>query len=383
MFSIERKALVGYGLIALVLAGFFLITGQLLQQLPAPTEYAQHTRESLLVGRVMTVRAEEETWYELIPYVTQFLDVAASNRVFENIGYQTALLGQAKVAPGDKVLVGFLEDEVGEYAYVIDVWRLDTLAIVAGIFLIMMWLIIGKASVRTLIGLGISFYVIISFLVPFIAYGYSPLLITFISILVIIPSTFFIVHGFGLKTLVSTAATIITLSVTGLMAYWAIGAAKLTGVVYDDVLTLLATSEVAYYFPGLILAGILISALGILDDVTIAQASLTEELYKTGTKKSIPSLYRSAMRVGKDHIVSVINTLLLVYAGAMLPTFLLFSRFPQPLLALINNEIIALELTAGLIGSMALMAAIPATTLLASVVMFKLRPVRAGRLATS
>jgi uncharacterized membrane protein len=362
---------IGYGLIALYLLLFAALVAWWQPRLGLPDELAHHPRERMVIGVITQIEQKETAISDLIPYSLYTLTVQAGMESFQNVGFQTPALGQAEVSLGDKVLMAVLDDNTGSYAYVIDPWRLTTLIILALVFFGLLSIVTGASGWRPLVGLFISFYVMIAFLVPSIAAGYNPLLITIASIAVIIPTTFLIGHGFYVKTVMSILATILTLTAASLLAAFAVASGKLTGIVHEEVLSLLATQDIPYSFPGLILAGMIISALGILDDVTISQASLTEQLYQTGKFKSSRSLYKKAMVVGKDHIVSVVNTLLLVYAGAMLPTFLLFSRFPRPMLALLNSEVVVLEVSAGLIGTSAMIAAVPITTLLTAIVLVK------------
>jgi uncharacterized membrane protein len=124
---------------------------------------------------------------------------------------------------------------------------------------------------------------------------------------------------------------------------------------------------------GLLLASILIGALGVLDDLTINQISAVFELRQA--KPDLPgrSLYRRAMVIGQDHIAATVNTLLLAYVGASLPLLLLFSLSNEPVAAALNRAIIAEEIVRTLVGSLGLMSAVPITTFLAAVV-FRGRP---------
>jgi uncharacterized membrane protein len=124
-------------------------------------------------------------------------------------------------------------------------------------------------------------------------------------------------------------------------------------------------------FKGLLLAGMMIGLLGVLDDITIAQAAVVQQLLDTNKKFSVFELYRRAMNVGRDHIASMVNTLVLVYAGASLPLLLLFLDFSQPLTQVMNYEFLAEEIIKTLLGSIALIMAVPITTLLASFILVR------------
>jgi uncharacterized membrane protein len=365
-----KNNVIGYIAIALVLMIFGAVALWFGQRFNHPKDLASYPRESLTVGRVIQIQSETIIQQELVPYLQQNVTVETFSRQQETVGYTAPAVEQSRLHPGDKVLIGQIIDDYGTYNYVIDVWRIDVVAIVTGIFLLLVFFVLGKSGMRSLIGIGISYYIIIWFLVPFIAQGYSPIIITMISLLLLVPTSFFIVHGFYLKTAISVIATLASLLITGLLAYWVIGAGKLTGMTEDSMIPLLASNQNSYSFSGLLVSGMIIAALGILDDVTISQASLTQELYQTGTKKSVKQLFSSAMRVGRDHIASMINTLLLVYAGAMLPTLLLFSMFPRPIMTILTNEFLVQEYVAGMIGSIGLILAVPATTYLMAYSLF-------------
>jgi len=117
---------------------------------------------------------------------------------------------------------------------------------------------------------------------------------------------------------------------------------------------------------GLLLAGIIIGALGVLDDITTAQTAAVAELKLANAKLSFDELYRRGMAVGKEHITSLVNTLALAYAGASLPMLLLFTVYQQPLWVTLNSEFVVEEVVRTVVGSLALTVAVPITTFLAA-----------------
>jgi len=183
--------------------------------------------------------------------------------------------------------------------------------------------------------------------------------------LLIIPLTFYLSHGFNKKTTVAVFGTLISLVLTGLLAKYFVGWARLTGFASEEAGFLQVMRPGLVSMKGLVLAGIIIGVLGVLDDITIAQAAVVEQLRQTDPNLAPEDLFWRAMRVGQDHIASMVNTLVLVYAGAALPLLLLFVDTSSPFREIINHEAIAEEIIRTLVGSIGLIAAVPITTFLA------------------
>lgn len=268
------------------------------------------------------------------------------------------------IQPGDLVLLSVSETPEGTRYFISDhvrrfpLWVL-TLAFVGVVLAVGRWH--GLAS---LVGLAASFLVIVRFIVPAILSGADPLVIAISGSLVIMTTTLFVAHGVGWKTVVALAGTAASLLLTALLAGFAIGFARLTGIATDEAATLqILSGEIDAR--GLLLGGIIIGALGVLDDVTMAQASSVFELRRANPLLSAAELYRRGMRVGRDHIASTVNTLVLAYAGASLPLLIILASGSEPLGTLINRDIIATEVVRTLVGSIGIVAAVPITTFLA------------------
>ena len=279
----------------------------------------------------------------------------------------TLMMGRIEYQKGDLVLLelSFDENEKKVY-YLTDFVRRKPLILLFLIFVGLVIVVGGWRGVASLLGLLASFLVIVFFLVPQIAQGRSPLLISIIASLLIIPLTFYLSHGLNRKTTIAVVSTILTLILAGVLANFSVEAAHLTGLVSEEVGFLQSSNPGLFNVKGLLLAGIFLGLLGVLDDVTVSQAAVVEQLRETNPQLSGGELFLKAMKVGRDHIASMVNTLILVYAGASLPLLLLFSQNPQPFLQVINYEIIAEEVVRMLVGSISLVLAVPLTTLLAS-----------------
>lgn len=267
---------------------------------------------------------------------------------------------------GDKLILEKFPKIDGSFTYVItDFDRLLILKIVFGIFVLSALLIGSKHGLYSLFGMFFSFFVIFKFVLPQIILGKNPILITVISAIFIIPVTFYLSHGFNKKTHIAILSTLITLVLTSLMTSLFVGLARLTGYSSDEAMFLQIT-HANIDMRGILLAGIIIGFLGILDDVTVSQCSIVSQLSRAKRYNNSFELYTDAMFVGRDHITSMINTLILVYAGASMPLLLLFVNNHQPVADLLNMELVSDEIFRTLLGSIGLIFSVPISTFLSS-----------------
>ena len=277
-----------------------------------------------------------------------------------------------KYQVGDNLIVSYSQDFEGNDLFLItDYVRRNSLLWLFIIFLIVALAVGRWQGATSLIGLGISFLVIFKFILPQIYGGASPVQVAILGSMLIIPITFCLSHGLNRKTGIAVAGTIIALIITGILASLFVNFSHLTGFASEEAGFLQAYKPGLINIKGLLLAGIIIGVLGILDDITISQAAIVEQLKKTNPKLESIELYKKAMNVGRDHIASMVNTLILIYAGASLPLLLLFIDSPRPFTEVINYEIIADEVVRTLVGSIGLILAVPITTLMAAWVVGK------------
>src|SRR5215203_976717 len=222
-------------------------------------------------------------------------------------------------------------------------------------------------GIRSLLGLGLSFLVIISFVVPSILRGHSPVAVAVTGAMAIMLISLYLSHGLGPKTTAAVVGTALALGLTAALAIVFVAAASLTGLTSEDALS--ANFVVGgLSLRGLLLAGIIIGGLGVLDDVTMSQASLVTELHQANPTAGMAALVGSALRVGRDHIAATVNTLFSAYAGAALPLLILFVTGQDSLGTVATTEIVAVEVVRALCGSVGLIAAVPLTTILAALV---------------
>lgn len=249
--------------------------------------------------------------------------------------------------------------------FVTDLRRLGALgwlaaALVGGVLLVGRW-----RGLRALLGLGLSLAVVVGFMLPAILDGASPPLVALVGGTSILLVTLHLSHGINAMTTAAAVGTIGALVVTVVVALVAIDGTRLTGLPDEDaVLARFALGDLD--LRGLVLAGLIVAALGVLDDVTVAQASTVFALHETDPQQSFAQLVARGMRVGRDHIASVINTLFLAYAGASLGLLVLFSTSGLPTSELVNSELVATELVKTIVGSLGLLAAVPLTTVIAA-----------------
>jgi len=232
---------------------------------------------------------------------------------------------------GDRVMVNLGQDFKGNDYYVItDYIRRRPMLLLLLLFVVLVILVGRMWGITSLISMGFTFLIIMKLILPQLLAGTDPVFIAIIGSLFIIPVSFYLSHGLNQKTSVAIIGTFISLVITGILASIFVEAAKLTGFASEEAAFLQIDMQGMINIKGLLLAGIIIGTLGVLDDVTISQASVVNQLKQSNKKLSLAQLYQRAMNVGQDHISSMVNTLFLVYAGASLPLLLLFMNNPKP-----------------------------------------------------
>ncbi len=271
---------------------------------------------------------------------------------------------------GDRVLVSYSKDfEDNESFYVTDYIRSGKLYFLVIVFLAAILFIGRWQGFRAILGLIFSFFIIIKFIVPKILDGGDPLSTSLIySFLIVLVATY-LVYGLNKKSSISIAGMSISIVITGVLSVVFSKFCYLTGFAQEETIYLMNFTQGMINLQGLLLAGFIIGALGVLDDLTISQVSTVQELHRLNPELSKREIYKRAMHVGIDHISSMVNTLFLAYAGASLPLLLLFTFRQQPILTLeqvINHEIIATEVVRVLVGRIGLALAVPITTFLAA-----------------
>jgi uncharacterized membrane protein len=330
--------------------------------------------EPLVSGRVLSVEVIADAAdaflgesalgsTSLILLVVEVLEGTAAGRV---IDVELAGEGYPEFRVGDVVelLPSFIPGQ-GEAWFVADIRRLGALGwllalFVGGVLLVGRW-----RGLRALVGLALSLWIVVAFMLPAILAGSRPPVVALVGGTAIMLVTLYLSHGLNRMTTAAAVGTLGALVVTVVIALVAIDATRITGFASEEaVFARFALGELD--LAGIVLAGLIVAALGVLDDVTVSQASTVFTLHDADPTQSFSTLVLRGMRVGRDHIASVVNTLFLAYTGASLALFVLFSTSGLPVLELINSEQVAVELVKTLVGSMGLLAAVPLTTVIAA-----------------
>jgi uncharacterized membrane protein len=271
--------------------------------------------------------------------------------------------------PGEKILVTVGQQPDGTLtAYFTDFVRTRPLLWLLGTFVAFSILISGWKGVRSLIGMAISLTVIVAYIIPQILAGEDPVWVSITGGFVLMAVTLYLVYGWTLKTHSAILGMLLALLITGALSSFFVDLTRLTGAGSEEGLFLIQQSQASINLRGLVLGGMLIGALGVLDDLVATQASAVFELHAADPSLAMRDLFRRAMRIGQDHVAATINTLVLAYAGAALPMLLLFSLSGEKFSYLVNIEIVTEEIVRTLVGSLGLISAVPITTGLASLI---------------
>lgn len=311
----------------------------------------------------------QENYKNFFQFVeVEFLDGPETGKkvMIENSG-SIKLSAQKTLKPGDKVVVmGVTQNDKTVYS-VWDKYRLNYIYFIVIGFFALIVIFAGLKGIGSIIGMIISFLVLVAFIVPQILAGHDPLLISIIGSAVILLTTIFLAHGISKKTGAAVFSTIIALTLTGIISFIFVKLFALNGT-GDETSTLLQIGNYNINAQGLLLGGIIIGTLGVLDDVTTTQSAAIFELFKLDKKLSFTDLFSKGYMIGREHIASLVNTLILAYAGASLGLFVFFVLNPNntPAWVMINSEMVSEEIVRAVSGSMGLILAVPITTIIAS-----------------
>jgi uncharacterized membrane protein len=273
--------------------------------------------------------------------------------------------GQPDLAEGATVFLfeAVFEEGIVEYQYADQ----DRGIVLIALSLLFAAAVIGLGRLRglaALVGLVLSVATLIWFILPAIISGEDAMLVALVGGGAIALISLYLAHGYNPLTHVAALGAFSALILTTALSWLALAVANFSGVATEEAFFLLALPD--FDLSGLLLAGIVLGAIGALDDVTVTQASAVWEVHGANPSLESSDLYASGLRVGRDHIVSTVNTLLLAYAGASLPLLILFTLAGQSLGFVASSEIVALEIVRTLVGSIGLVAAVPMTTWLSS-----------------
>ncbi len=343
---------------------------------------AQELRGETLEGRVIEISESGEKIVGDRRFSYQFLEILINRGSLA--GSQIQVLNESGLDANNLTVVNYRAYQVGDrlriytdfnqeeerFFLIEGVVKRQALLFLLILFVIAVLVVTGGLGLLALLGLIISFLVISRVLIPMVLAGRPPMLSALISSLLIIPASFYLTHGLKKKTHSAVLATVISLLITMLLAFYFVNLTNLTGFASEEAAFVSTMSQGKIDLLSLLFASIMIGALGVLDDVTIGQASVIEELRSANPKLNSWALFIRSMKVGRDHVSSMINTLILVYAGSAMPLLILFFDGQHSFIDVVELEIVAEEIVRTLVSSLGLMLAVPLTTFL-SVFIFK------------
>jgi len=257
-----------------------------------------------------------------------------------------------------------------------DVVRLGPLWLLAGFFVLVVALVARGRGLLALVGLVFGGFVLVRFMLPALLSGSDGLAVSLVGSAAIMFVVLYLAHGPSVRTSAALGGTLLGIGITAAVGVVAVQATTLSGSGSEDT-ALLSSFAGSVSLQGLLTCALVVAGLGVLNDVTITQASSVWELRGAGPELSRRELFTSAMRIGRDHIASTIYTIVFAYAGASLAVLLLLSLYDRPVLDLLSTEAIAEEVVRTLASGIGLVLAVPVTTAIAALTVSE--PVAAGR----
>jgi len=330
--------------------------------------------EQTVQARVLKVQQEDSTTDESgLVQISQTLELEIltgehqGQQVTVQYGGMGPRLRDVQFRPGERALVMVSKNPLtGEMTFAVaDHVRLWPLGALAAVFALATVLVGKWQGLRALVGLLLSLALIAGFIMPQILAGRDPMPVSLIGTALLMAVTLYMIQGWNPAGHSALLGMLGSLGITALLAIFWTSVAHLTGFGSEETLYLQATG-VTLDMHGLLLAGIVIGAAGVLDDVVLAQAVTAFELAEVDPTLGFRELYRRSMKVGNAHLASMVNTLILAYASVALPLLILFNLYPEPWYLTLNREFIAEEIVRTLVGSLGLLLAVPLTTVIAT-----------------
>ncbi|NUU33395.1 YibE/F family protein [Arthrobacter sp. C9C5] len=315
----------------------------------APVVAAGGTGTKCLVAHTQPDQGGNLVAVEITPEIAKSHGVKA--------GDQLRYLNLSKVAPASG----------GSQFVFVDFVRTVPVLLLALLYAVTVIAVARWRGLRAIIGLVGAYVILASFVLPALLEGRPALPVALAGASAIMFGVLYFAHGFSARTSTALLGTLFGLGITALLTTWAVSAAYLTGIGDENTYQLINVSD-KLSISGIITCGLIISGLGVLNDVTITQSSAVWELYELAPATTARNLFTSAMRIGRDHIASTVYTIAFAYAGAALPVLILVMLYDRPLLDALTSGQLAEEVVRTLAASIGLVLAVPVTTLLAVLV---------------
>ncbi len=271
----------------------------------------------------------------------------------------------AGIEDGDKVkLLRFaLEGQPTSYEF-IDFQRGFPLTALAVIFAVLVIAIARWRGLFALVGIAVTLFALTKFMLPAFLAGESPIVVAVVGSTAIMIAVLYLAHGVSIRTTSALFGTLFGIAMTAGMGVLATGWTHLTGVGSEDDQMLIATAP-DLNLSGIVAAAMVIAGLGVLNDVTVTQASAVWELRALQPMARGASIFASAMRIGRDHIASSVYTLVFAYAGSAMTVLLLITAYQRGLAEMATTEQLGQEIVRTLVGAIGLVLAVPVTTVIA------------------
>ncbi len=383
MSNLERFFVIGLVVLAVLAVVVVFTVPRLEQQRPQDTEEPGSTPEQPLTSEntetmsARVIEVLEEGTVEApaggasYPYQRLLLRIEGGSLAGQEItveeGTANIINQQRLFQVGDRV---YVERAVGpqgeERFYISDFVRTSPLFWIAVLFVGLVVLVGRGRGLRSLLGTLFSLVVVFTFVLPQIIAGRDPVVVSIIGSTLLLAVSTYLVYGWNPKAHAAVVGMMISLVLTGGLAWLFVEWTRLTGLSVEESSYLVIELGAGLDFRGLVLGGIIIGSLGVLDDICVGQASAVFELVNANRDLSWRELFRSSLNIGRDHIAAMVNTLLLAYVGASLPLMLVFLIYREPIWRRVNREPIAEEIVRTLVGSVGLVLAVPITGLIAS-----------------
>jgi uncharacterized membrane protein len=268
----------------------------------------------------------------------------------------------AGVSEGETLVVTRDAGAEGGAAYNFADYERDLpIIVLALIFAVVVGAVARLRGLASLAGLAFAFFILLQFVLPGLLSEESPTLVSLVGSAAIMFVVLYLAHGFSARTTTALVGTLFGLTLVGVLGSIAVSVARLTGLTSEEAVTLQGYDP-TLSFSGIVLAGIVVAGLGVLNDVTITQASAIWQLNEVSPEITWRELYRRGMAVGRDHIASTVYTIVFAYAGAALPLLLIFELSPQPAWTTVTSSAVAEEVIRTVVGAIALVLAVPVTT---------------------
>jgi uncharacterized membrane protein len=307
-------------------------------------------------------------------YQVQMLEGPRSGEVVgAYLGTSSTATAVDDFAVGDEVVVSFIgQDDGTAFITVSDRYRVPVLGILLAVFVVAVLLVGRGQGFRALVALGLTVALVLKVVIPEVLTGTAPVPLALAVASIVTVATIGLTEGFRRPGIAAILGTICALAIVGISSAIVTEAARFSASGSDDLLFLWSALGGTLDIRGLLLAAIILGALGVLDDVTVTQAVTVEEL-AAGSDLRGRALWSSALRVGRSHIGATVNTLFLAYVGASLPLVVLFVYAGRPATLVLNDEVVAIEVVRTLCGGLGIVAAVPITTAIATLLVGRAR----------